>query len=52
VVLIPRRIANLPRILAYSAVYGLKNAKNRSLLNGPGHRRLHDPETEDIVLPG
>lgn len=52
VVLIPRRIANLPRILAYSAVYGLKNAKNRSLLNRPGHRRLHDPEAEEIVLPG
>jgi len=29
VVLIPKRLANLPRILAYATVYGLKNAKNR-----------------------
>jgi CelD/BcsL family acetyltransferase involved in cellulose biosynthesis len=52
VVLIPRRIVNLPRILAYSAVYGLKNAKNRRLLNRPDRGRLHEPEPADVVLPG
>jgi CelD/BcsL family acetyltransferase involved in cellulose biosynthesis len=52
VVLIPRRITNLPRILAYSAVYGLKNAKNRRLLNRPDRGRLHEPEPTDVVLPG
>lgn len=52
VVLIPRRVVNLPRILAYSAVYGLKNAKNRRLLNRPARGRLHLPEPGDVVLPG
>jgi CelD/BcsL family acetyltransferase involved in cellulose biosynthesis len=52
VVLIPKKLTNLPRILAYSAVYSLKNAKNRHLLgrNGGGH--IQDPQPEDLVLPG
>jgi len=51
VVLIPKKLANLPRILAYSAVYGLKNAKNRHLLGRHGGH-IEDPEPEDLVLPG
>ncbi len=30
-VLLPHRLSNLPRIVAYAAVYGLKNARNRRL---------------------
>jgi CelD/BcsL family acetyltransferase involved in cellulose biosynthesis len=52
VVLIPKKLINLPRILAYSAVYGLKNAKNRHLLGRHGGVRIQDPEPEDLVLPG
>jgi CelD/BcsL family acetyltransferase involved in cellulose biosynthesis len=57
VVLIPKRLANLPRILAYSAVYGLKNAKNRHLLGRHGGGRnegehVPQPEPGDVVLPG
>lgn len=44
-VLLPRRLDNLPRILAYSAVYGLKKAKNR-LLHGRS-----STEPEDLALP-
>lgn len=57
VVLIPKRLLNLPRILAYSAVYGLKNAKNRHLLGRhsggrPDGERTPRPEPGDVVLPG
>lgn len=45
VVLLPRRLENLPRILAYTAVYGLKKAKNRLLLGRPAI------EPEDLALP-
>lgn len=51
VVLIPKRLRNLPRIVAYSAVYGLKNGRNRLL-----GRNTREPalETggESIALPG
>ncbi len=50
VVMIPRRLTNLPRILAYSTVYGLKNAKHRLLARTDGSRRI-DVEPEDLVLP-
>lgn len=50
IVLLPKRLANLPRLLAYSAVYSLKNAKNRHLLHRPCNlRREGDPTS--LVLP-
>ncbi len=52
VVLIPRRLANLPRILAYATVYGLKNARNRRLPGRPACGLVREPGGEDLVLPG
>ncbi len=52
IVVLPKRLANFPRVLAYSAVYGLKNAKNRHLLHRPCRilrRRDFDPVT--VALP-
>ncbi len=50
IVVLPRRLANLPRALAYSAVYGLKNAKNRHLLRRPS-QFCRDPDPSVIALP-
>jgi CelD/BcsL family acetyltransferase involved in cellulose biosynthesis len=49
--LIPKRLGNLPRAVAYTAVYGLKNAKNRlrNRVTGPPLRGL---EPEHPILPG
>jgi len=51
VVLIPKRLANLPRILAYSTIYRLKNVKNRLRLQ-PHGGLIHTLDPEDIALPG
>ncbi len=48
---IPRRLANLPRVAAYSAVYSLKGAKNRLLKWRSGGDRLPGLEHESPVLP-
>lgn len=44
---IPKRIANLPRVAAYSAIYSLKSAKNHLLRWRAGGKRLggllHEP---------
>jgi CelD/BcsL family acetyltransferase involved in cellulose biosynthesis len=52
VILIPKKLLNLPRILAYTAVYGLKNAKNRHFLGRDAGGHIPAPEPKDLVLPG
>jgi len=47
---IPRRITNLPRVAAYSAVYGLKGAKNRLIKWKSGGERIPRLEHEPPVL--
>lgn len=47
---IPRRLTNLPRIAAYSAVYGLKGAKNRLIKWRSGGERIPGLEHEPPVL--
>jgi CelD/BcsL family acetyltransferase involved in cellulose biosynthesis len=47
---IPRRFPNLPRMAAYSTVYGLKGVKKR-LLSCFGGKQLVDLEREETALP-
>jgi len=47
---IPRRLANLPRVAAYSAVYSLKGAKNRLIKWRSGGERIPGLEHEPPVL--
>ena len=47
---IPRRISNIPRAAAYSAVYSLKGAKNRLIKWRSGGERLPGLEHEPPVL--
>jgi CelD/BcsL family acetyltransferase involved in cellulose biosynthesis len=47
---IPRRLTNLPRVAAYSAVYSLKSAKNRLMRWRSGGERLPGLEHEPPVL--
>lgn len=47
---IPKSLANLPRLAAYSAVYQLKGVKNR-LRSRLGVDRLTSLEHEDVALP-
>jgi CelD/BcsL family acetyltransferase involved in cellulose biosynthesis len=51
VVLLPRRLANLPRILGYAAVYGLKNARNRRRPDRAACTPRREPSLGDLALP-
>ena len=50
IVLIPKRLGNLPRILAYSTIYRLKRVKNLLISQSHGGRILA-PVPEDLALP-
>jgi len=49
---IPKRLTNLPRVAAYSAVYSLKTAKNRLMRWRSGGERLPGLDHEPPVLAG
>ncbi len=51
VVLIPRRLGSLPRVLAYTTVYGLKDIKNRLLGREAVNLARPHAEPGDVVLP-
>lgn len=50
-IVLPWRLSNLPRIIGYSALYGLKNVRNRHLLNRPDPIPINTADPIEVILP-